>query len=88
MPTEGRTFTKKYRKNREAVLIRDGYRCRRCGKHLEGDDATVDHIIPWIHGGSDDEDNLVAMCRQHNSEKGANELVRDNDWDRTLLDYV
>jgi hypothetical protein len=44
---------------REAVLKRDNYRCRRCGKE---DNLTLHHVIPRGQGGKHVEDNLVTVC--------------------------
>jgi len=51
------------------VLDRDGWQCVYCGAHLEGADATADHIIPVEHGGKDEATNLVAACRTCNGRK-------------------
>lgn len=40
--------------------------CRQPAKPL-----TRDHVIPRVHGGTDDIDNLVPACRSCNSRKGA-----------------
>ena len=52
---------RKWAKVRKAVLNRDGWRCRMCGKagRLE-----VDHVIPLEKGGAEyDPANLRALCR-------------------------
>jgi hypothetical protein len=53
---------------REMVFHRSGNKCAACGavKNL-----TVDHIIPVLHGGTDDLENLQALCGPCNSKKGA-----------------
>lgn len=53
---------------RDAVYLRDGYRCVTCGavNHL-----SLDHIYPWSLGGPDTVDNLRVLCRSCNSRKGA-----------------
>lgn len=53
---------------RAAVYARDGWRCLHCGRT---DDLTLDHIVPWSAGGSDEPDNLQTLCRSCNSRKGA-----------------
>ena len=53
---------------RLVVYERDGWRCVTCGS---GDDLTIDHITPWILGGSDGPANLQTMCRPCNCRKGA-----------------
>lgn len=59
-----------------AVLNRDAWTCVYCGKHLEGSDATADHIVALVNGGTDDAFNLVAACRTCNGTKSDKELVR------------
>lgn len=76
---------------RLAVLERDGWVCSTCGKALEGDDATVDHVIPKAAGGTDDTSNLVSMCRTCNASKGdrpAPVLVRVNWTNSRWLDVA
>ncbi|MFD0032502.1 HNH endonuclease [Streptomyces sp. NPDC127172] len=53
---------------RRAVFARDGGRCVKCGAV---DDLTIDHIYPWVRGGSNHPDNLRVLCRPCNSSKGA-----------------
>ena len=53
---------------RVAVLTRDGGCCLRCGTT---EDLTLDHIVPWSLGGSDDISNLQTLCRRCNASKGA-----------------
>ena len=64
---------------RRAVLERDGWQCSYCHKHLEGRDATVDHIVPKAAGGTDEADNLVAACRRCNGIK-SDQLVARMPW--------
>jgi len=38
--------------------------------------STGDHLIPKAAGGSDNAANHLAMCRSHNSSKGAKDLIQ------------
>ena len=60
---------------RFGVLARSDFHCAYCGLDLLTDfdalfGASVDHVKPRRHGGSDDADNLVAACRTCNQLKG------------------
>ncbi len=52
---------------RERILQRDGYCCVLCGS---GEDLQVDHMIPRIRGGTNDDYNLRTLCRSCNLRKG------------------
>jgi 5-methylcytosine-specific restriction endonuclease McrA len=51
---------------RGAVLHRDGWTCRYCGKEA----TEVDHVAPRARGGATSPTNLVAACRPCNKTKG------------------
>jgi 5-methylcytosine-specific restriction endonuclease McrA len=51
---------------RGAVLQRDGWKCRYCGREA----TEVDHVDPYARGGSTTPGNLVAACRRCNKAKG------------------
>ena len=46
---------------------RDGFYCASC--HAT-EKLTVDHIVPIVHGGTDNLSNLQILCRSCNSRKG------------------
>jgi len=57
------------------VRRRAGNRCEYC--HLHQDDSPlatlhIEHIIPKIHGGDDELDNLALACIDCNLHKGTN----------------
>lgn len=60
---------------RERILERDGFSCSYC------DDAAdeVDHIVPVVRGGSNEDANLAACCGWCNRSKGAKLL---SEWGR------
>lgn len=66
--------TRRWRKLRALVLIRDGHRCRvpvGDGRLCQQYATHVDHIKPRAHGGTDDLGNLRAACAHHNLSLGA-----------------
>ena len=67
---------------RGAVLERDGYRCRACGKlghddrtMLDGDYLEVDHVVEVADGGDNSASNLLTKCRECHRAK-TNEGLR------------
>lgn len=61
---------------RFAVLQRDEFRCRYCGRTAAATlQLHVDHIHPRSKGGSDTLDNLVTACSECNIGKGARPLT-------------
>lgn len=68
------------RKDRVAVYTRDCFRCVWCGSDEQ---LTLDHIIPWSAGGSDEFDNLRTLCWACN-EKRSNFSTEADDACRSL----
>ena len=56
------------------IFVRDGYRCRECGKSNKETSLEIDHIFPLSKGGTTTEDNLWVLCRDCNQAK------RDTVW--------
>jgi 5-methylcytosine-specific restriction endonuclease McrA len=56
------------------ILERDGFRCRYCGRGTPEVTLHVDHVQSVADGGTDDESNLVASCRDCNLGKGRRSL--------------
>lgn len=54
---------------RHKILVRDGYRCRECGKSRDETSLEIDHIHPLSKGGPTTEDNLWVLCRECNQAK-------------------
>ena len=55
---------------RRTALERDGYRCRECGK---AGALEVDHRVSLRRAGTNDLDNLQALCRKCHIFKTRNE---------------
>jgi hypothetical protein len=71
-PVDERRETDYYNivENRLKIFERDGYKCRYCGKQLTRFSATLDHIQPISHSGTNSFDNLVTACLHCNSNRG------------------
>ena len=63
---------------RFAVLQRDGFRCRYCGKGTQSNppvELEVDHLVPVAAGGDNDLGNLVSACVSCNRGKSASPVL-------------
>lgn len=59
------------KEKRLAIYLRDGMACCYCDRGIEDEvRLTLDHVTPYIKGGSNDESNLVTSCHQCNSSRG------------------
>jgi len=63
--------TSAFKKQRLKVLARDQYTCTYCGNPGA---SHVDHIVPKVHGGGDEMDNLTSACARCNQLKGRKSL--------------
>lgn len=50
--------------------LEPGTRCVYCGTLLTKNNATIDHIIPLIQGGTHNRNNLAWCCMKCNRAKG------------------
>jgi len=64
-------------RQREAVMMRDGFRCQNCGRNAREDQVKlhIDHIVPWSKGGTDDIENLRTLCEECNLGKSDQVVV-------------
>ena len=53
------------------ILEKTGGVCAVCGRPLVQSKVTVEHYIPKYHGGTDDERNLLPLCKNCNKSKGS-----------------
>ena len=54
----------------DLVYLRTNGHCWYCGEHVPMADATHDHLVPIIAGGTTTLENLVMACRACNGAKG------------------
>jgi hypothetical protein len=54
---------------RFAVLSRDAFTCRYCGRKAPDIEIHIDHIVPVAEGGTNTLDNLCVACRECNAGK-------------------
>lgn len=66
------------------VLKRAHFRCELCGVSAEENALEVDHILPRNHGGTDDINNLQALCYSCNATKRDRD---DTDFRQMAEDY-
>jgi 5-methylcytosine-specific restriction endonuclease McrA len=57
------------------VFLRDNYICAYCGKFLDKNHCTLDHVIPVSHGGKTTFENTVTSCGPCNASKGNNKKI-------------
>ena len=71
-PTDfGRTSRSIPKALRFAVLERDGFRCRYCGRGYPDVVLELDHATSWKEGGETNLDNLVTSCFDCNRGKSS-----------------
>ena len=85
-PTIRVTFSKA---ERAAIARSQNYRCMYCGVKLRTDNLQIDHMYPVSRGGSNDDENLQALCRRCNIRKGnhTDEEFRDR-YNELVGDYM
>ena len=57
--------------SRRNLCIRDKYTCQFCGRRLDGNSLTIDHVLPRSRGGKATWDNCVLACVACNERKGS-----------------
>jgi 5-methylcytosine-specific restriction endonuclease McrA len=58
----------------DKIGARDNWRCHLCKKKVVRRQASVDHLIPFAMGGSDNETNLALAHKRCNFSRGAGRL--------------
>lgn len=74
-----RIRSRRLRRNIPQLLARDGTSCAACQLPLEspfdGALTHVDHVIPFVHGGSDEIENLQLLHARCNVRKGSGTMA-------------
>lgn len=52
------------------VFLRDQWECQYCADDFKTHELTFDHVIPRSRGGRTEWENIVAACRDCNTQKG------------------
>lgn len=56
------------------IFARDTFTCRYCGLQPPGVMLVIDHLVPVVEGGTNDEENLITACQAGNQGKGPKQL--------------
>ena len=62
--------------SRANMYLRDLYQCQYCGDTFNGDDLTIDHVLPRASGGKTNWDNCTTACKACNFKKGHKLMVQ------------
>lgn len=68
--TDGMESPTRFDVRRHRIVQNQGCKCLYCGAMVTTETAELDHIVPRAGGGSSRADNLVAVCRGCNADKG------------------
>ena len=79
-------FNYGYSYRREAVLHRDKYACQCCGKKRTK--LEVHHIVFRSQGGTDDEKNLITLCKECHDAIHSGKLILNKKPKRLNLKYA
>jgi 5-methylcytosine-specific restriction endonuclease McrA len=58
------------------VFLRDEFLCQYCGIGVNRKTATLDHVLPFSHGGKTTWENSTTSCSKCNSLKGNNRRIK------------
>ena len=72
---------------KSSILEKTDGVCAVCGRPLVHGKVTIDHYIPKYHGGTDDERNLLPLCRDCNKSKGSRIVQAKEHYPYLKADY-
>jgi 5-methylcytosine-specific restriction endonuclease McrA len=59
----------------QVAMIQAESRCQYCGHPMEFGQITVDHVVPFRNGGTNEYTNLIPCCKGCNSRKGTKSVL-------------
>ena len=68
-PIKSKELRKGINRLRYKIMLRDDFKCVLCGATAEDDRLIIDHKVPVVFGGTNDENNLRTLCRTCNHGK-------------------
>ena len=74
--------------NRRDIYNRFDGHCAYCGKKIEFDDMTIDHILPQSKGGKDTVENTIPSCQLCNNQKADRSVEEFRDFISNLTDVL
>jgi len=60
---------------RKQIWAKSNNVCAHCGKSTPPASRTVDHVIPQILGGGNDQRNLMPLCQSCNKSRASGEII-------------
>lgn len=64
-----RRSRRRNRDHKRHLLLRYGNICLKCRRSKHPNALTIDHIVPWARGGTDELDNKQLLCARCNRDK-------------------
>ncbi len=58
--------------DKKRILKKSDGKCAHCGENLTYKNMTIEHVIPLSKGGTNEDRNLVALCKNCNNDKDDN----------------
>ena len=74
--------------NRRDIYNKYDGHCAYCGKKIEYDDMTIDHIIPQSKGGKDNLENTIPSCQLCNNQKGNRSVEEFREFVANIVDVL
>lgn len=65
-----------------------GGHCAYCGKNIDFDDMTIDHVHPQCKGGSNEFENTYPCCQLCNNQKGSMSIGEFRDYIQNIEEQL